>query len=80
MQNRIPTKGEVLHLTIRSNQSVLLSPAPCCPVCGAKTRQGLRGGTVYDLCSVRSCSWGGAVRLPELQSRVKQMMGQEVLL
>lgn len=73
MTNRGFTKAEQLHSTIRANQAAL-QPAATCPTCGSKLRQGLRGGSVYDLCSDRACSWGGAVRLPELQERVKAEM------
>lgn len=73
MNNRGFTPAEMQQHTILTNRAAL-QPADTCPTCGSKLRQGLRGGSVYDLCSDRACSWGGAVRLPELQERVKAEM------
>ena len=75
MTNRGFNAAERQQHTIRANQAAL-QPSATCPVCGAKTRQGVRSGSVYDLCSDRACPWGGAVRLPELQASVKAQMEQ----
>ena len=81
MTNRGFTTAERLHHTILTNR-VALQPAATqslvashCPVCGSKTRQGVRSGSVLDLCYDRVCSWPGEVRLPELQAAVKAEMG-----
>ncbi len=77
MTNRGFTRAEQLHHTIMTNRAAK-QPAATCPVCGSKTRQGVRSGTVLDLCTDRACSWDGEVHLPELQAVVKAEMGMVV--
>lgn len=74
MTNRGLTTAEQLHSTIRANKAAK-QPAATCPLCGSKTRQGVRCGSVLDLCTNRACSWDGKVHLPELQASVKAEMG-----
>lgn len=80
MTNRGFTTAEMQQHTIRANQAALQpssqlgSCVATCPVCGSKTRQGVRSGLVHDLCTDRECSWPGGVRLPELQEQIKAEM------